>query len=425
MQAFCPRALSGWALALCLITPAPRARADELPPLSANGEASLDRDALIRAVLARNPSLAAAQAAVRAADARASGAGSFADPSLSYSFAPQSLFTGPRSGHRLELAQPIASWGKRGLARAAAHSDADALRFELGALRLDLALAASQLYDDYYFAARAQTVNAAHRGLVADLRETALARYEAGRAPKQAPLAAELEAARLEHREVELGTTQRIAVARLNALLHRAPDAELPPAPAALSPPVHGALRSEPAERPEQRAAAARSAAREAEAALARRARIPDVALMVGYDGMWSEPEMRPMLGVEIALPLQRARRRAAIAEADALHEQAESERERAESDANLALAIARERLAEAEHALAIIRDQMLPAARDQAETTQAALSAGRAEFADALEAEREWYETELAAEAALVETSRRTAELNRALGKSGVEETR
>ena len=425
MHALSRRALSAYALALCLITPTPRARADALPPLSAPGAAALDRSALIRAVLARNPSLAAGEAAVRAAEARAAGAGSFADPSLTYALAPRSLARGPRSGHRVELAQPIASWGKRGLARDAARGEAAATQFELAALRLDLALAASQLYDDYYFAARGLAVNAVHRGLVDDLLAAALARYEAGRAPKQAPLAAELEAARLEHREVELLALQRITAAQLNALLHRSPDAELPPAPAALAAPAHSPPNALASERPELRAAAARSTAREAEAALARRERIPDVTLMAGYDGMWDAPEMRPMLGFEIALPLQRARRRAAIAEADALHEQAASEQARAESEAQLALAIARERLAEAEHALGILRDQVLPAARDQSEALQSALAAGRAEFADALEAERSWYEAELEAEQALVEASRRAAELNRALGKSGLEDVR
>ncbi len=419
------RAFCACALALCLITPALRARAEALPPLTANGAAALDRNALIRAVLARNPSLAAGEAAVRAAEARASAAGSFADPTLTYALAPRSLARGPRSGHRVELAQPIASWGKRGLARDTARGEAAATQFDLSALRLDLALAASQLYDDYYFAARGLAVNAAHRGLVDDLLAAALARYEAGRAPKQAPLAAELEAARLEHREVELQSLQRITAAQLNALLHRAPDAELPPAPAALAAPAHSPPNALASERPELRAAAARSSAREAEAALARRERIPDVTLMAGYDGMWDAPEMRPMIGFEVALPLQRARRRAAIAEADALQEQAASEQARAESEAQLALAIARERLAEAEHALGILRDQVLPAARDQAEALQSALASGRAEFADALEAERSWYEAELEAEQALVEASRRAAELNRALGKSGLEDVR
>jgi cobalt-zinc-cadmium efflux system outer membrane protein len=417
------RALSALALTSTLLALAPSARGDELS-LTTNGGTALDRAALIRAVLALNPSAEAAQAAVRAAEARARAAGSFADPSLRTQLAPQSIWDGPRTGYRIELTQPIPLWGKRGLARGAANAEADAARFDLAALRLDLALAASQLYDDYYLAARSLGVNAAHRELALELHEASLARYEAGEAPKQAPLAAELEAARLEHREVELQTMQRIAAAQLNALLHRGPDAVLPPPPAALDSPAAVELLAAAAteDRPELRAAEARAAARDAEAKLARRERIPDLMLMAGYDAMWDQPEMRPMLGFELELPLQRARRRAAVDEAEALRDAAQHERERVQGEAALAVTIARERLAEAHHALGILREQILPAARDQAEAANAALAAGRGDFGEALEAERSWYEAELAAEEALVTTSRRAAELMRALGKSGAE---
>lgn len=426
MHAFARGALVALALTSTALAPARNARGEE-PTLTGNDGRALDRVALIRAVLARNPSAGAARAAVRAAEARALSAGALGDPRVRYQLAPQSLWDGPRSGHRVELAQPLAAWGKRGLARSAASAEAAATRFELAALRLDLALAASQLYDDYYLAARSLAVNSAHRELVEDLRIASLARYEAGAAPKQAPLAVELDAARLEHREVELQAMQRIAAAQLNALLQRAPDAELPPPPGELEAPAVEALLQASAaeERPELHAAAARVAAREAEARLARRARIPDVMLMAGYDGMWEMPEMRPMLGVELELPLARARRRGQIAEADALRDEAERERERAQSEAALAVAVARERLAEAQHALGIVREQILPAARDQAEAANAALSSGRGDFGDATLAERSWYEAELAAEEALVATNRRAAELLRALGRSAAEETR
>jgi len=413
-------ALCALALLLASLATALPVRADELPPLTAHGSPALDRAALVRAVLARNPSARAAEAALRSAEARAGAAGSLADPMLRATLAPQSLWQGPRTGYGFEVAQPLLAWGKRGLARRAARHDAEAMRFDLAALRLDLALAASQLYDEAFLAQRSLALNAAHRALVEDLRETALARYEAGAAPQQAPLAAELEAARLEHREITLRTQHRIALAQLNALLHRAPDAALPAFPDAFTPAREA---SGDAERPELRAGAARAEARAAEATLARRSRIPDVTLMGGYDAMWDEREMRPMLGVEIELPFARARRRAEIAEADAQREAAELELERAQSEASLAVAIARERLAEAEHGLMIVREQILPAARDQFEAASAALAAGRGEFGDAIEAERAWYEAELEAAEALVALSGSAAELNRALGKSGAED--
>jgi cobalt-zinc-cadmium efflux system outer membrane protein len=339
---------------------------------------------------------------------------------LRAALAPQSLWRGPRTGYGFEVAQPLLAWGKRGLARSAARHDADATRFELAAMRLDLAAAASQLYDEAYLTQRALGLNAANRALVEELRETALARYETGAAPRQAPLAAELEAARLEHRAIGLRTQQRVTLAQLNALLHREPGAALPALPESFAPAEVVSRSSEP---PALRAGAARAEARAAEAALARRARIPDLTLMGGYDAMWDEREMRPMLGVEIELPFARARRHAEIAEADAQRENAAHELARAQSENALAVAIARERLAEAEHGLRIVREQILPAARDQFEAASAALASGRGEFTDAIEAERAWYEAEFEAAEALVALSRVAAELNRALGTSGVED--
>jgi outer membrane protein TolC len=401
-----------------ILTPRGVHPAEDAPSL---GVTSLERGPLVQAVLARNLSAAIARAALRAAEARAEAAGAFADPRLSYALAPRSL--SGRGGHRVELAWPIATFGKRGLARDVANAEAEASAHELAAVRLELALAASQLYDDRYLVARALALNARHRTLVEDLRQAALARYEAGEAARQAPLAAELEAARLEHREVELGALARVTAARINALLHRAPNAELPPPPSHLE--IRAAGSSDAAERPELRAAEARLRASERALALARRERMPDLALMAGYDGMWDEPDMRPMVGVELELPIARDRRRAQISAAEAARDAAREEHERARSELSLERAIARERLAEAQHSLAVIREQMLPAARDQAETAVAALETGRGDFADAIEAERAYYETELAAEEALAETSRRSAELARAEGRIPQEELR
>lgn len=419
MLAFRRRAFA--ALAFCSMAPLltrAAAAADDAPDL---GGATLERSALVRAVLARNPSARLAEATLRAAAARAEAAGALADPSLEYALAPRSL--GGRAGQRAVLSQPLTTFGKRGLAREAAGAEADASALDAAAVRLDLALAASQLFDDHYLAARSLRVNARHRGLVEDLRQVALARYEAGGAPRQAPLAAELEAARLVHREVELHTLQRITAAELNALLQRPSDAALPPPPETLA--LAAAPSAAAPERPELRAADARLRASEAALRLARRERIPNLTLLAGYDGMWEDPEMRPMIGVELAVPLSRTRRRAAIAEADALRDAAREERRRVDAALALKLAIARERLAEAQHSLAVIREQMLPAARDQAEAAAAALEAGRGEFAGAIEAERAWYETELEAEQALVAVSRRAAELARAEGRALVEDSR
>ncbi len=387
--------------------------------------AALERSALIREVLARNPSIAAADAARRAAEARPLQARALGDPRLAYSVAPRTLASGGgRDAHRIDLAQPLPFPGKRGLREKSARGEAEASRFELATRRLELALSASQLFDDYYLAARSLVVNDAHRALVDDLYQAALARYEAGEVGQQSPLSAELEGARLARRRVELEALQRVVIAELNALLHRPPDAALPPPPESLAPPAFASgdleaqLEHALAARPELQRADARLRSQDAAVRLARREFFPDLTLMGSYEGAWDVPELRPMVGVEIELPFQLKRRRAALAEAEAMRDERASERNAAEDQVRLGVATAYHRLVEAQEALAIQRDRTLPAAEDQAVAARAAFEAGRENFLVANDAERSFYDAELGLEEALSEASRRSAALERELGR-------
>src|SRR5829696_5131031 len=87
--------------------------------------AQLDRAAFVEEVLARNPDVAAAEAAVAAARARARGAGAFADPTLSYEIAPRSVAADVPFGQRITLRQKLMFPGKRAQARAVAVAEAD------------------------------------------------------------------------------------------------------------------------------------------------------------------------------------------------------------------------------------------------------------------------------------------------------------
>src|SRR5690606_780907 len=70
------------------------------------------------------------------------------------------------------------------------------------------------------------------RELLEDLVATAGTRYAAGQALQQDVLQAELERARVDNRLLDLRRERVALQARINALLHRAPDEPLPPAAA-------------------------------------------------------------------------------------------------------------------------------------------------------------------------------------------------
>ena len=399
--------------------PAEAGRADD--PFA--GHPTLDRRALIDAVLARNPSIGSARWAWRAALARHPQETSLDDPMLAYEVAPLSL-TSSRSddAHRAVLAQAFPFPGKLALRGEIALAEAEAAARDHEAVRLRLATLASLLYDEHYLIARKLGVNDVHRTLLAELREIAVARYETGAAAQQDPLEAELEQAELLHRDVALRADQRIVVEQLNALLHRAPGLPLPAPPPALevqapAEPREALLARALAERPELHAAEARVRARESAVALARREYLPDYRVMGGYDGFEEEDEMRPMLGLELNLPLQRSRRTAALDEAQASLEEARSERSALGDQVQLSVARVLERLAEAHHALDVFRDHLLPAARDRVTSARAAFETGQSDFSTLIDAERRLRDAELGHEEAVVEVSRRHAELARATG--------
>jgi len=391
------------------------AAADPFP-----GAPSLERAALVDEVLRRNPSLRAARFAWRAALARFPQATALEDPMLGYGLAPRAVSD---DAHRVDLRQAFPFPGKLRLRGEIALAEAEAAGHDFAAARLRLATMASLLFDDYYLSERGLEVNHHHRRILAELRAVATARYEAGEVSAQAPLQAEFELAELERAGVALETERVVAVAQLNGLLRRDPGLALPPPPAVLevARPAAGdpslSLETALAERPELRAAEARVRAGEAAVGAARREFLPDFAIVAAYDGLWEVPELRPFVGLELNVPLQLGRRRAALDEARAELERARSERGGLEDEVRVAVATALQQVAEAERALALYRDRLLPAARDQLGAARADFESGQESFLAVLQAEEDLREVELGEHTALAELDRRLALLRSATG--------
>ena len=201
------------------------------------------------------------------------------------------------------------------------------------------------------------------------------------------------------------------------------PDAPLPPPPPLLEPApgpaasAEGQVAAALAARPELLAADARVRGGEAAVALARRAFLPDVTLTAGYDGFEDAPEMRPMVGLSFEVPLQVGRRRAALEEARARLEAARSDRAAVEAEVRLSVRSGAARVEEARRVLGVVRERLLPAARDQLDAARAAFETGQESFLAVIGAERDLRELELAEHRALADLDRRVAELDGATG--------
>lgn len=383
----------------------------------------LEREALVRAVLERNPNLQAAREAWRAAAARPAQVRSLEDPTVSYGVAPLSIGSGVDFGQELEVSQMLPYPGKRRARSAVAEAEADTAREQYRAARLELAMAAALGFDDYYRVHRALEINAEHRRLLDELHQIATARYAAGLVPQQEPLQAEVEAAELMHRDVQLRAERTMVTARINALLHRRPDSELPPPPDTLPEPpplgVSGDLEEAAlAARPEIAARAAEVRAREAEVEMARLERKPDFGVMSSYNSMWTDKEHRLMVGASVSLPVRKERLEAARIEAEARLAQARSELAGMEDEVRSQVRESVARITEALHLLELYESRLLPASRDQIRAGRAGYVSGQSGFLSVLEAERSLRRVELGHQEALTALYQRRAELERALGR-------
>jgi outer membrane protein TolC len=385
----------------------------------------LERAAFVEAVLRRNRSIESARQAWRAATARTRQSGVLDDPMIEGAIAPLSIGSSTaRLGWEASVSQRLPWPGKLGLDEAVSRAEADAARSDFEASRRELALTASLLFDDYFVTVRSIDINAHHVALMRNMQAAATAQYEAGRGSAQDPLQAEFELTHMEHDTVILASQRDVTIAQMNELLHRAPEAPLPPPPADLHvapPPDADAVRLQ-AEAVERRPdiAAAREHAQAARARADRGSResLPDFTVSTSYNSMWDMPEHRWMVGLAVNLPIPGGRRAGAVDEANAMRAQYEADAARASDAARTQVVVALKRLEESGHVLHLMDQRLLPVARDRVDAARAAFIASQAPFVAVVDAEKSLRGVELDRQMALADYDRRRAELDRALGR-------
>ena len=284
------------------------------------GRDELPLDDLVAAVKARNPSLQAAQAAWNAAANKYPQAIALDDPMFQSMFAPASWSgaSNVQGSYYVGMAQKIPWAGKRGLRGELANWEAAATSYDVGETQLRLAEAARIAFFDFYLNQRLRELNEANREAVRSFRDIARNKYEANQVTQQDVLQAEVELSQLEQRQIELTQERTVAMARINTLLHRRPNHPLPPPPATLSakqevPDVGALLGLAVSQRPELHALAARIESEKTAAALACKEFYPDFELMGRYDRFWTDKEQRPQVGLNMNIPLNQAKRHAAV----------------------------------------------------------------------------------------------------------------
>src|SRR3989441_7712702 len=195
------------------------------PPVSVVSDSGLQ--SLRAEALARNPTVAQRQAAVRAATLRIRPAGTLADPMLSVGVMDLLLphFEFNRSDFTevdAELSQEIPWPGTLGARSGVARAAANGARAEENVVRRDLTVATAAAYYRLRYAVTALETVHRQRELLDAVVQLSTTRYATGAAPQSDPLQAKLARDRLRSEELTLESERVAALAAVNALRNRA-----------------------------------------------------------------------------------------------------------------------------------------------------------------------------------------------------------
>ncbi len=384
-------------------------------------------DDFVAEVLARNQSLASVEAEWGAAAQRYPQAIAFEDPLFQSMYAPQSFSSSSnvQSSYYLGVAQKIPWAGKRGLRGQRVQWEASAALSDVDTIRIGLTEAARVAYIDYYLNQQLLELNTSNTEVTEQFREIARAKFEGNQVSQQDVLQADVELKQLQQRRIELLQERQVAIARINTLLHRRPDHWLPPPPATLSIvtelPDSAAFRElAVSQRPELQALAARVQAELTAVQLACKEFYPDFELMGRYDRFWTDVEQRPQIGLNVNIPLNQSRRRAAVQEAmfraQKMQADYQLQIDTIQNDVQAAYA----RVQGGLKTVALYEDEILPLALDNLSAARAGYTAGTLDFLRLIEAQRQVIDVKEKHQGAVAELHRRWAELDRAVGGVG-----
>lgn len=386
----------------------------------------LEREAFVRAVLARNPSIESARQGFRAALARVRQSGSFDDPMVQLQLAPLSVASSKASlGYEVMVSQTLPWFGKRSLEASVADAEAQAVKNDFEGTKRELALTALMLYDQYFVVYRALEIHAQHLTLMQAIRDAASAQFSSGRGSAQDALQAEAELTHMEHDAVVLSSQREVLAAQMNELLHRAPSESLPPPPDTLEIVHYDSDRSsvqleEQAVHGRQEIAAALQRARAAQtrADRADRDSYPDLTVSTSYNSMWEMPEHRWMVGLGLNLPIFNGKRAGMAEEARAMQGQFQSAAARMSDMARTQVFVAVKQLQESERVLHLFETRLLPIARERIDAARAGFITGQNSFMAVIEAEKNLRSVELDYQTTRADYAGRRGQLDRALGK-------
>ena len=294
-------------------------------PAAAQPAARLSLEDLVREALASNPEIAAAQKRYDAARQRPAQERSLPDPMISTGYNSSGnplpgagLGTEPTANIGLMVSQGIPYPGKRDLRSAIASREADAELQQVDAARLSVVARVKQAYYGLAYTYAVGDVLERNRNLLETLLKVSEGRYAVGQAAQQDVLKAQTQLSILELQGERIAQLRATRAGALNALLNRPAsaivgrpdDLALVPFDYSLDTLVGTAADHAPMLR-KDRIMIDRS---QISVDAARKEYRPDFSVAGGYFYMGAMPSMYEFR-FDVTVPLQRARRAAAVSE--------------------------------------------------------------------------------------------------------------
>ncbi len=392
--------------------------------------AAADAEDYVALALQRHPMIRAARHKVSRLHERIEQARTLDDPMLEVMPVGEMAETAAGEvGLMTSLSQRVPWPGKLDARGKLTAQEAAVAAAELARVQQEVAADARRAYWGWYMAHRAIDATRRSRDLVLQMHDIAEGRLRAGLAPQQELLRLATELADADRELIALEQQRLTAAAMLNTLIDRAPQAALPePGPVELpraSLQLDSLLTDAARENPELVAGRQMLESYRQQLRLARLDRWPDPTFSVSYNVVEDEG-LSPVadgtdqwwFGVGINIPLWQGRRDAA--EREALHGVYETLAELHATHNRVTLRVqdsfnrvmSQQRLAE------LLRDRVLPQARQATAATLNDYRAGTAAVADLLDSRRAELSYELAYQQALADLEQARADLRQAVGE-------
>lgn len=394
-------ALAG--MAACTSSPKPKDGPVETvtssaPSLTASplpADASLSD--LVRHALVHNPAMLAAEARIRRMEAKAPQARALPDPMAMVSVGNMAETAAGRVSSMSGLQQKIPLPGKLSAKGRMADEEAQAARAMRDSKALSIATQVRNAYWDLYSANSSIRILNESRSLLSTVQSAVEARLKTNRATQADLLQATTEIARVDEQLLNARSDQLIARARLNTLLHRAPDAPLP------TPRWTSSIGKLPSDtdldsHPSIAEAEARLRQFNAQLKLAHLERLPDLTFGVQHASVANSGLSRVSNGRDqiygtlgFNIPLWQEPRRAAEREALSGIDESQAALDTTRDELRYQLAQTRSQVETQKQLIRLYDDRILADARQSFDVSLGAYASGNVSFIDIMDRWRSW----------------------------------